>query len=158
MYLGNPRGLLSAWPRPSRDPRSALGAFGLEVDGNEAEFDNVTACEGLDAHYDVYQFSEGGAASGHRLPTGIGSTNVRISRPSTTRAQPWPVVREVRRARPHRRRGDRCRGKDDEAVVAQWNLRGVWPVRYSGPKFSSAGTAAAIETIELAHLGFHGEV
>ena len=42
--------------------------------------------------------------------------------------------------------------------VARWDLDGVWPVRYSGPRFSSSGTAAAIETIELAHTGFHGVV
>jgi phage tail-like protein len=40
------------------------------------------------------------------------------------------------------------------AEVARWELRGVWPVRYTGPKLSAAGTTAATETIELAHDGF----
>ena len=143
----------------SGDPALVL-RFGLVVAGHEAVFDNVTACEGLDAHYDVYEFNEGGAAGGHRLPTGISYSNVRISRAvdhkSAALAEWFAEVRSklVRK--------DAAviafRGKDHEAVVAQWNLRGVWPVRYSGPKFSSAGTAVAIETIELAHLGFHGEV
>ena len=143
----------------SGDPALAL-RFGLLVEGMDAVFDNVTACEGLDAHYDVYEFSEGGAAGGHRLPTGVSYANVRISRAvdhkSTALAEWFAEVRStlVRR--------DAAviayQGSNQETVVASWNLRGVWPVRYSGPKFSAAGTAAAIETIELAHLGFHGEV
>jgi phage tail-like protein len=132
--------------------------FALHIEGEGKHFDNVTACEGLDARYDVYEFSEGGAASGHKLPTGITYSNVKISRAvdhrSADLARWFGTVRQALQ----RTKASVVAYDANADEVARWDLEGVWPVRYTGPRFTSSGTAAAIETIELAHTGFHGGV
>ena len=45
---------------------------------------------------------------------------------------------------------------DNQELVAQWTLMGVYPVRYTGPSFSVDNAKVATETIELAHTGFLG--
>ena len=132
--------------------------FSLQVAGEGEQFDNVTACEGLDASYEVYSFSEGGAPGGHKLPTGITYSNVRISRAVDRKSAAlarWfgSVRKELRRTAASVVAYD---ANSDE--VARWDLMGVWPVRYTGPRFTSSGSTAAIETIELAHTGFHGSI
>jgi phage tail-like protein len=41
--------------------------------------------------------------------------------------------------------------------VAKWQLRGVMPLKWSITAFDGGGNAVAIETLELAHLGFLDE-
>lgn len=144
-------------PSPKDPFKPALALrFSLEIHGGGEQFDNVTACEGLDAHYEVYTFSEGGAASGHTLPTGISYSNVKISRAvdhkSAALAEWFGKVRTTL----VRTTASVVAYDANRDQVARWDLVGVWPVRYSGPRFTSSGTATAIETIELAHTGFHG--
>lgn len=132
--------------------------FALKIKGQGQEFDNVTACEGLDAHYDVYEFNEGGAAGGHKLPTGISYTNVRISRAVDAKSAALARWFGATRQQLVRTSASIIAYDANSQQVARWDLEGVWPIRYSGPRFTSSGTAAAIETIELAHTGFHGSI
>ncbi len=40
-----------------------------------------------------------------------------------------------------------------DETVAEWNITGAYPVRYTGPTLDMHSTAVAIETIELTHQG-----
>lgn len=116
---------------------------------------HVTACQGLDAHYEVYEFKEGGNAEhAHKLPAGVTYANVRITRPvdeDSAKLASW--FSRVRRTLERTTASVVVHDGNGE-VVARWNLEGVWPVRYTGPRLASATSAAAEETIELAHNGF----
>ena len=46
-----------------------------------------------------------------------------------------------------------ARNAKNEAV-ATWNLRGVVPVRWTGPSLNVESPKVATETIEIAHHGF----
>jgi phage tail-like protein len=39
-------------------------------------------------------------------------------------------------------------------MVATWSLRGVYPLKWSGPQLNADGRGVAVETLELFHEGF----
>ena len=42
---------------------------------------------------------------------------------------------------------------DTGAERMRWNVRGAWPIKWSGPSFDAGSDAIAIESLELAHEG-----
>jgi phage tail-like protein len=131
--------------------------FNVKVDGTE--LGSFTGVDGLTAEYDVQSYEEGGENGFvHKLPGRLKFQNIKVSRPldgSSENLAAWFSALG---------RGEEASGgtahitayNDNQEVVAEWNVQGVCPVKYTGPSFSSDGAKVAIESIELAHQGFYG--
>jgi phage tail-like protein len=138
------------------DPATGL-RFVVKVDG--VDIGSFTGCEGLGAEYEVFEYMEGGENGYvHRLPGRLKFTPVKLTRPVDERSgsasgglAAWfsQLKDQVDRKTASITAVD-ARGKQ----IAQWNLVGVYPSRWTGPSLSSDGNNVPKESIELAHHGF----
>lgn len=141
------------------DPATAW-RFDVKIDGEDVG--SFTACDGLSAEYDVFEYHEGGENRYvHRLPGRLKYPNIKLTRPvdaksdSTSSAglAAWfsrlkdSVTRRTASITAYDARGRK---------IAQWNLVGVYPARWTGPSFAADGNTVPKETLELAHNGFIG--
>jgi phage tail-like protein len=139
-------------PELTTDPAVTV-AFKVEIDGHS--LGAFTGCDGLGCEVVVEQREEGGNNGYvHQLPGRMKYTNVKLTRPVNTDTKliaDWftSMAKGVERttARIAAMRAD---GKP----VVAWSLRGVFPVRWSGPSMSVDSPKVATETLELAHHGF----
>lgn len=133
---------------PATGPR-----FDVKIDG--VDIGSFTACEGLGAEYEVFEYQEGGQNGYvHRLPGRLKYSPVRLTRPvdeSSGRLAAWfSSFREsVKRKTASITAFD---GQGNQ--IAQWNLVDLYPARWTGPGFSSESSTVVKETLELAHNGF----
>jgi phage tail-like protein len=138
------------------DPAVSL-RFHVEIDGQDLGY--FTSCEGLGAEYDLMTYTEGGENSyEHKLPGRLKYTTIKLSRPidkmSGALAAWFASLQAV-----VRRQSASIKVYDGNSdVVAEWNLQGVWPMRWTGPSLSVDGGQVAKETLELAHNGFLGDL
>lgn len=134
------------------DPAIGL-RFEVTIDG--VDVGSFTACEGLAAEYEVFEYQEGGQnAYVHRLPGRLKYSNIRLTRPvddGSGRLAGWfsGLQRSVQRHTASITAFD-----SDGNRIAQWNVVGLYPARWTGPAFSADGEAVAKETLELSHNGF----
>lgn len=140
----------------------ALGLrFGVTIDsaeGGSADLGTFTGCQGLTMEYDVFEYQEGGENSYvHRLPGRLRFANLVLSR--AVDASSGAVAAWFRRQQNSVERTTAVVTAYDPAgdEVAAWTLDGVYPVRWTGPRFEAAGRGVATETLELAHNGFTAE-
>jgi len=139
-------------PRNSPDPALSI-RFDVTVDG--VELGSFTACDGLSAEYEVFEYAEGGNnAFVHRMPGRLKFQNVTLTRAvdqDSGKLASWfsSLARSVER------KTARITAMDgNRKVIATWSLVGVWPVKYAGPSLAADGDGVATETLELAHHGF----
>lgn len=138
--------------RPDPDPALAI-RFDVQIDG--VELGTFTACDGLAAQYEVYEYEEGGNnLFVHRLPGRLKYDNVKLVRAvdkDSGQLASWftSLSRCVERTTAKITAYD-----GNRSAIATWSLEGVWPVKYSGPSLASDGSTVATETLELAHHGF----
>lgn len=139
-------------PRNSPDPALSI-RFDVTVDG--VELGSFTACDGLSAEYEVFEYEEGGNnAFVHRLPGRLKFQNVTLTRAvdqDSGKLASWfsSLARSVER------KTARITAMDgNRKAIATWSLVGVWPVKYAGPSLAADGDGVATETLELAHHGF----
>ena len=140
----------------ANDPATGL-RFEVRVDG--VDIGSFTACDGLGAEYEVFEYQEGGENGYvHRLPGRLKFTPVKLTRPVDARSgsasgglAAWfsQLAHEVKRKTASITALD-ARGRQ----IAQWNLVGVYPSRWTGPSLSADGNNVPKETLELAHNGF----
>jgi phage tail-like protein len=134
------------------DPATGL-RFEVKIDG--VEIGSFTACEGLGAEYEIFEYQEGGQnAYVHRLPGRLTYSTIKLTRPvdeTSGQLAAWfsGLQQSVSRHTASITAFDLA-GKQ----LAQWNLSDLYPARWSGPTFSADGNAVAKETLELAHNGF----
>lgn len=134
------------------DPATGL-RFEVKID--DVEIGSFTGCEGLGAEYEVFEYQEGGQnAYVHRLPGRLKYSTIRLTRPvdeNSGQLAAWfsALQQSVRRHTASITAFDAQRNQ-----IAQWNLAGLYPARWTGPSFSSDGNSVAKETLELAHNGF----
>jgi len=135
------------------DPAVSI-MFHLSVDNLNAGWWN--SFEGLGMETAVEQREEGGNNLWvHQLPTRLKFTNVKLSRPINADSQQiavWfmSIVKKV-----ERKNTASIKAVDgDGKIIAQWDLRGVVPVRWTGPSFNVESPKMATETLELAYHGF----
>jgi phage tail-like protein len=119
------------------------------------------SCEGLGCEVVIEQREEGGN-NGFvwQLPTRIKYPNIKLTRPLTKETKEvakwftgW-VERGARWSGTGTSTGLIKAMTADGTVVAQWDLLGVVPVRWTGPSLNPDSPKVATETIEFAHHGF----
>lgn len=140
------------------DPATSL-RFNVTVD--HVDMGAFTACEGLSAEYEMFEYVEGGQNGFvHRLPVRMKYAPIKLTRPvdarsdgGTTGLAAWfsqqksSVSRKTASITAVDGRGNK---------IAQWNLVDVYPTKWTGPSLSIEGNAIPKETLELAHNGFVG--
>lgn len=134
------------------DPALAL-TFEVRIDG--VDIGTFSACEGLNAEYEVEEIKEGGNnAFVHRLPGRLKYQNVKLTRgidsDSGKLASWFSSLQDG---------VDMCTASitaldGGRRRLASWSLRGVWPVKYTGPQLNATTNGVANEVLELAHHGF----
>ncbi|MCW2607057.1 MAG: hypothetical protein JWO60_1750 [Frankiales bacterium] len=131
-----------------------MTGFWVVVDG--VSLPTFTECQGLAAEYAVESWTEGGQNEYvHQLPGRISFTPLTLTRyvdgASGGLAAWFSSVGDVRQ----RHRTARVSAVDAAGKpVAHWDLTSAFPSKYTGPTFSSTGTTAATESLELVHHGF----
>jgi phage tail-like protein len=140
---------------PAAAPQPGVSmAFSVLVDGHEVGL--FTGVQGLQGEYEVVEWKEGGNnAYTHRLPGRRSYPNVKLTRPVD--AHSAEIARWFSSFATTVRRGQVARIDLFDAwrrPVAHWELRDVWPVRYTGPTLGALLQTVATETLELAHNGF----
>jgi phage tail-like protein len=119
-----------------------------------------TAIEGLEASYEVKTYDEGGQNGfQHQLLGRVHYPNVKLTRPVDQHSKnlsAW-FTQFRREAGGKPTTATITAFNDNLKSVAEWSMVGVCPVRYSGPRFSTADAKVATETLEFAHQGFQAE-
>jgi len=112
-------------------------------------------CDGLAVEYEIQEYQEGGLNDYvHRLPGRRKYQNIKLTRPLDKSSA--DVAKWISGLRDKVQRHNGAIAVLDAAgeVVAQWNLRDVCPVKWTGPSLDATGNQIATETLELAHNGF----
>jgi phage tail-like protein len=135
--------------------------FKVEIEGRDLGV--FTKVDGLGAKYDVLTVKEGGENGFvHKLPGRIEYDDLKLTRPvdaASGELAAWftGYQNAVRRQQRLQLATASISAYDgDDKVVATWSLRGVFPVRYSGPSFEAGASKVLTETLELSHQGFWG--
>lgn len=137
---------------PTNGPRAVTTCFSVQIDGDK--LGTFTSCEGLGCEVVLEQREEGGS-NGFvwQLPTRIKYSNIKLSRPvgpDTAGIARW-IAGIAAGVKP--KTMSIAAMTADKTVVAQWELLGVVPVRWTGPSLNVDSPKVATETIELAHHG-----
>ena len=122
---------------------------------------SFTKISGLSAKYQTEKVIEGGENSfEHQLIGRMTYTNIKLTRPvdesSGTLAE-WFSGRQM--AMQKGDRGTRSTGQitaygANHLPITQWSLKGVVPISYEGPSFTTGTSSILTETVEIAHEGF----
>jgi len=86
----------------------------------------------------------------HKLPGLKTFTNLVCKRGSTGHAQFWLWIKHALEGNIQRAEGSVILQDENKLEVMRWNFSRGWPVKYSGPSFSSLKPDAAFETVEIA--------
>jgi phage tail-like protein len=134
------------------DPVAGLH-FDVVVDG--VDLGSFTACEGLGAEVEVFEYQEGGLNDFvHRLPGRLKYAPIKLTRALDAESAGLAAWFSSQKEPSGRKTASITAFDTRGSKVAQWNLVGVYPARWSGPSFSADASGVAKETLELAHNGF----
>ncbi len=140
---------------PLQDVHTALSvAFLVTLD--QHDLGAFSGCDGLGCEV-VLETREEGGNNTHvwQLPTRLKYSNIKLSRPlgpDTQKVALW--FSSIAAGYDLKTTGTIEAMRADGKAVASWSLRGVVPVRWSGPSFSADSPKVLVETIEIAHHGF----
>ncbi|MER7770887.1 phage tail protein [Kitasatospora sp. NPDC096140] len=126
--------------------------FSLTIGGNDlGEF---TTCSGLGAQVEIEQYAEGGNNGfAWQLPGRITWSNITLTRAvtaDTAKIARW-LGEIVRKVEP--KDGEIVALRPDLSRIVGWQVLGIVPVRWEGPSFDPSNSQAAMETLEIAHVG-----
>lgn len=134
--------------------------FRVEVDGQEVG--QFTQVSGLEVTIATEEILEGGQNSfAHKVPGRMSWPNLVLSRGVTQNDRLLSWVNDSS-GEGFAGKGNKV-GRSTVAVimtsqqgkpVRTWELEGAFPVRWKGPQFSSSGSDALVEELEITHHGF----
>ncbi len=131
--------------------------FTVKIDG--MELGDWTKCDGLSMEFHVQEYEEGGMNSFiHRIPGRAKYGNIKLSRPLNNKSQAVSAWMTSLMAMVKRQTAEISVMDSSGNQITQWNLVGVYPVKWSGPTLDADGKMIATETLEIAHNGFVGEM
>jgi phage tail-like protein len=130
--------------------------FEVKVDG--VEVGSFTACEGLGAEYEIFEYQEGGQNGfTHRLPGPLKYTPIRLTRAVDEHSGPLASWFSSFQGSASRHTASITAFDHQGNRIATWELVDLYPSRWTGPTFAADGNAVVKETLELVHNGFLGE-
>jgi phage tail-like protein len=128
--------------------------FNVTIDGQD--LGSFTALDGLTAEYEVKTYQEGGENGFvHQLPGRLKFGNIKLSRPVDLQSKALSAWFHLlaKGIGTRRHTATVVAFNDNGEPVAEWTFVGVWPVKYTGPSFSTETAKVAIEAFEFAHNG-----
>jgi phage tail-like protein len=130
--------------------------FRVTLDGHQS-LGNWTKCDGLAVEFEVQEYMEGGENGFvHRLPGRCKFPNVKLTRPIDKGSKDVATWVASMRNEPKRHTAVITVLDNHGDPVTKWNLKDVYPVKWTGPSLDVAGNQVAVEVLELAHNGFLG--
>ena len=132
--------------------------FSLEIDSG-LTIAGWTKVEGLGAEVVMETREEGGTNDFvHQLPTRVKYPNIKLTRPVDEDSA--EILKWISEFRTGFAVGQTCeiqaQGEDGEKMIS-WKIRGIIPVRWTGPQLDANTSNIATETLEIAHHGFLGD-
>lgn len=128
------------------------GRYYIKIEGFvEAVFTEVT---GLQVEITTQDYEEGGHNSYvHRLPGRAKYSNLTLKKGMTVSSDFLTWCMKIVNGQVERKNVTivLCNVQGNEKY--RWDFQGAYPVKWVGPSFNSTQSAAAIETLELAHQG-----
>jgi phage tail-like protein len=135
------------------EPGNSL-RFNVVIDG--LDLGAFTALDGLSAEYEVRSYEEGGENGYvHQLPGRMKYSNIKVTRPVDMESKALGMFFGLlaKGLGTSRLTATVIAFNDNTEPVAEWTFVGVWPVKYTGPSFSTDSPKVATETFEFAHTG-----
>jgi len=134
-----------------------LTSFWIEVQG--IVLASFAECSGLSAETELQEYSVGGRNDVvYHLPVRTRFANIALKRGWTTSNELWTWYQEVIDGviRPRDCSIVMCAndGQNPSQELARLNVSQAFPVKWQGPDLRVEQNGAAVETLELAHLGF----
>ena len=131
--------------------------FSVKIDG--MPIGEWTKCDGLSMEFHVEEYEEGGMNTFvHRHPGRAKYGNIKLTRPLGKQSMAVSGWMSSIMAVVKRQTAEISVLDSSGNTVTQWNLVGVYPVKWSGPSLDADGKQVATETLELAHNGFLGDM
>ncbi|WP_258724114.1 phage tail protein [Cellulomonas sp. NS3] len=127
--------------------------FVVTIDG--APLGSFTSCEGLGCEV-VMETREEGGNNGlvWQLPTRLKYPNIKFSRPLGKQSEKVSALFSRMASGYTLATGHIQAMTAKGTVVAEWELQGVVPVRWTGPSLNADQPKVLTETVEIAHHGF----
>ena len=139
-----------------RNPYLA-GSFWIEVQG--VIIAAFTDCSGLNIETEVFEYAEGGRNDlVYKFPVRTKFSNITLRRGWSTSHELWGWYREVINGRIHPRDCSivmcAARGENPAAETGRINVFQAYPVKWRGSDLNAESSTMAVESLELAHMGF----
>lgn len=132
--------------------------FWIEIQGIATAF--FTECSGFNVETEITEYAEGGLNDYvHKLPGRTKFSNVTLKRGWVETDDLWKWYEKTIAGQVEPKNvsiilyKNRVAGQAEEK--ARWSLTDAYPVKWQGPTFRADGTAVVVETLELAHRGWH---
>lgn len=130
--------------------------FYVELDQQKVAV--FTELSGLQVETEVTEYAEGGNNNFvHKLPGRTKVSNITLKRGITQSNEFYKWYLQCCMGVITRRHVSVLMYDSAGQEVMRWNFINAYPVKWVGPQFASSGTAAAVETLELAHSGLQPE-
>lgn len=130
--------------------------FSFTVAGTEIGDADFTEVSGFDATYDVVEYRAGNSEyyTPEKFPGLVKYGNVTLKRGVCSSNEFFTWVTKNLQGQ-YEKAQTVTITLNDPAVgaTATWELRNVWPVKYTGPDLNGNASEVAMETLELAHEG-----
>jgi phage tail-like protein len=130
--------------------------FNVKID--EADLGNWSKAEGLDVVWELAEYRAGDSGNFRwYYPAATKYQNITLTRAvnvkETGKVLDW-LGKNSFASDKKRMCHIEMYDATNTAVCAHWDLEGVVPVHYTGPRFDAGASQIATETLVLAHLGF----
>ncbi len=128
--------------------------FYVSIDGAGIEQAVFTEVSGLQLEIETMEYTEGGVNDfTHRLPGRVKSSTLTLKRGLTNKNDFLQWLSDVSLGTIKRRSLTIIMYDAKGEELQRWNFNGAYPTKWSGPQFTMASNAIAIESIEFAHGG-----
>ena len=108
-------------------------------------------CSGLEVHFDVYEYREGGRNDYvHRLPGQLHYPNLVLTHGMTSEKSLFEWFQRTQH-KADRKEMTLTLGRGD--ATRSWTFADAFPVRWSGPQLAAGSGIVANEILEIAHGG-----
>ena len=127
--------------------------FEVKIDGHD--LGAWSKVQGLDVHFDILKFQQGGTDNmTYYAPGRTNYQDVKLFRAMTKDSSKVLDWLSGLQKNPTKGTGSITLLDASGKPVFSWDLRGVLPKTWSGPQLDAGTAAVAVETLELVHEGF----